>query len=79
MRSAWSVRGKVTTASGTLLDVVYAPLVTPLGLAWEAAGGTRVGGERMLLHQAAEQVRLMTGRKAPIKDMDAALCAVLNC
>ena len=73
------VGAAVTTASGTLLDVIYAPLVTPLGLAWEAAGGTRVGGERMLLHQAAEQVRLMTGRKAPIKDMDAALRAVLNC
>ena len=28
-----------------------------------AAGGVVVGGERMLLHQAAEQVRLMTGRR----------------
>ena len=73
------VGASVTTASGTLLDVIYAPLVTPLGRAWEAAGGTRVGGERMLLHQAAEQVRLMTGRNAPIRDMDAALRAVLNC
>ncbi len=32
----------------------------------------------MLLHQAAEQVRLMTGRNAPIEDMDAAMRAVLN-
>ena len=61
------------TASGTLLDVVYSPLVTPLGAAWEAAGGRRVGGERMLLHQAGEQVRLMTGRSAPIDQMDSAL------
>ena len=66
-------------ALSTLLDVVYDPLVTPLAQAWTGWGGSRVGGERMLLHQAAEQVRLMTGRKAPIKDMDAALCAVLNC
>lgn len=69
----------VTRASGVLLDVIYSPLLTPLAAAWVAAGGTRVGGERMLLHQAGEQVRLMTGSPAPIKDMDAALRAVLNC
>lgn len=73
-----ALAGQVTTASGTLLDVVYAPLVTPLGAAWEAAGGRRVGGERMLLHQAAEQVRLMTGALAPIDIMDGALRAELN-
>ena len=69
---------EVTTASGTLLDVIYSPLITPLGAAWEAAGGTRVGGERMLLHQAGEQLRLMTGRDAPIEVMDAALRAELS-
>lgn len=73
-----SLGGGVTTASGTLLDVVYSPLVTPLGVAWEAAGGRRVGGEQMLLHQAAEQVRLMTGREAPIEVMRTAMRAVLN-
>ncbi len=44
-----------------LLDVVYDPWPTPLAAAWEAAGGTVVAGVEMLLHQAAEQVRLMTG------------------
>jgi shikimate dehydrogenase len=63
---------------GTLLDVVYDPLVTPLALAWERAGGSAIGGLRMLLHQAAEQVRLMTGRPAPIKEMDAALVSHLS-
>lgn len=67
-----------TTPSGTLLDVIYSPLVTPLGKAWEDAGGGRAGGERMLLHQAAEQVRLMTGRDAPIPEMDAAMRGVLS-
>ncbi len=62
---------------GVLLDAVYDPIVTPLGAAWEEWGGTRVGGERMLLHQAAEQVRLMTGRVAPVEDMERALRAVL--
>jgi shikimate dehydrogenase len=32
----------------------------------------------MLLHQAAEQVRLMTGREAPMAAMDAALDRVLE-
>lgn len=59
--------------SGVLLDVVYAPARTALIAAWETAGGVTVGGARMLLHQAAEQVRLMTGRPAPLDAMDAAL------
>ena len=35
------------------------------------------GGERMLLHQAVEQVRLMTGRPGPVAAMAAALDAAL--
>jgi shikimate dehydrogenase len=58
---------------GVLLDVVNDPRPTALSTAWEAAGGASVGGERMLLHQAAEQVRLMTGRVAPLEAMDRAL------
>ncbi len=60
---------------GVLLDVVYDPRPTALSVAWAAAGGAVVGGERMLLHQAVEQVRLMTGRVAPLAAMDAALRA----
>ena len=55
--------------AGVLLDVVYDPRPTALSDAWAAAGGAVVGGERMLLHQAAEQVRLMTGRSAPLGKM----------
>ena len=62
---------------GVLLDVVYDPRPTALMTAWRSAGGTAVGGERMLLHQAGEQVRLMTGRPAPLAAMDAALGEVL--
>jgi shikimate dehydrogenase len=62
---------------GVLLDVVYDPRPTALSQAWARAGGVVVGGERMLLHQAAEQVRLMTGRRAPLAAMDAALRAEL--
>lgn len=56
-----------------LLDVVYAPWPTPLATVYEAAGGTVVGGAQMLLHQAAAQVELMTGRPAPLEAMRAAL------
>jgi len=63
---------------GHLLDVVYDPRPTALMTAWRAAGGVAVGGERMLLHQAAEQVRLMTGQVAPLAAMDAALTAALG-
>lgn len=68
----------VGTAGGVLLDVVYAPARTALLAAWEGAGGVTVGGARMLLHQAAEQVRLMTGRTAPLDAMDGALRAALG-
>ncbi|MDF2848881.1 MAG: shikimate dehydrogenase [Oerskovia sp.] len=64
-------------ARGVLLDVVYDPRPTALSRAWAAAGATVVGGERMLLHQAAEQVRLMTGQVAPVAAMADALEAAL--
>ena len=68
----------VGRAHGVLLDVVYAPARTALIAAWEAAGGVAVGGASMLLHQAAEQVRLMTGLPAPLEAMDAALRRALG-
>jgi len=58
-----------------LLDVVYAPWPTPLAAAW---GGVVVGGFEMLLHQAAAQVQLMTGRPAPVEAMRAAGLAALQ-
>ncbi|MDN4482058.1 shikimate dehydrogenase [Demequina lignilytica] len=61
-----------------LLDAVYEPLVTPLGARWADLGGVRIGGERMLLHQAGEQIRLMTGREAPLAAMDDAMTRVLH-
>lgn len=70
-------RGLSPRDGGFLLDAVYSPLVTPLGAAWASAGGVFVNGTRMLLHQAAEQVRLMTQRVAPIDHMDAALAIAI--
>ncbi|MPV49348.1 shikimate dehydrogenase [Pseudactinotalea sp. HY160] len=56
-----------------LLDVVYEGWPTAFPLAWRGAGGTAVPGSDMLLHQAVEQVRLMTGRSPAVEPMRTAL------
>lgn len=73
--SAAALAGPV---AGVLLDVVYDPRPTALAEAWARAGGVVVGGHRMLLHQAAEQVRLMTGLPAPLAAMEHALDEALQ-
>jgi len=57
----------------TVFDVVYAPWPTALAASATAGGATVVSGAAMLLHQAAAQVALMTGRDAPVEPMRAAL------
>ncbi len=60
----------------TVMDVSYAPWPSPLADAVDQATQGRVPvvrGTRMLLHQAARQVELMTGRDAPTSAMDEAL------
>jgi shikimate dehydrogenase len=63
---------------GTLLDVVYDPWPTALAAAWSARGGVVASGLDLLLHQAVRQVRLMTGRDAPVDLMRAALQAAAD-
>lgn len=58
---------------GVLLDVAYSPWPTPLAGAWRGRG--LASGRDLLLWQAVEQVRLMTGRDAPVAAMRAALPA----
>lgn len=58
-----------------LLDVIYAPWPTALAGSAFAAGCRVVGGLPVLLHQAAAQVQLMTGRPAPVAAMREALTA----
>ncbi|HUY47955.1 MAG TPA: shikimate dehydrogenase [Streptosporangiaceae bacterium] len=57
---------------GWVLDVVYHPWPTPLAAAAEQAGVGVAGGFGLLLHQAARQVELMTGKPAPVEAMRAA-------
>ncbi len=61
-----------------LLDVVYAPWPTRLAGVWRERGGLVAPGWAMLLHQAAEQVRLMTGHEAPLGAMRDALLGALE-
>lgn len=72
------IAAALTEAGGVLLDVIYDPNPTDLIATWSALGGAIVTGERMLLHQAAKQVELMTGHPAPLPAMDAALQAALT-
>lgn len=58
-------------AKGLLLDAAYHPWPTPLAAAWPTA--RIASGRDMLLWQAVEQVRLMTGRPAPVAAMAAVL------
>jgi shikimate-5-dehydrogenase len=61
-----------------LLDVVYHPWPTPLVVAARKAGTLVAGGFDLLLHQAAGQVTLMTGRPAPLPAMRQAIESALS-
>jgi len=62
---------------GCLLDVVYDPWPTALAAAAQSAGVPVASGFALLLHQAARQVELMTGKPAPLGAMRAAGLAAL--
>ncbi len=71
-RAAWWVTRPV------VLDVVYAPWPTALAASAIGAGCQTISGLAVLLHQAVAQVELMTGRRAPIAPMRAALAAAIQ-
>jgi shikimate dehydrogenase len=56
-------------APPVLLDVVYHPWPTPLAEAAVDVGSVVASGYAMLVHQAAAQVELMTGKPAPVEAM----------
>lgn len=68
---------RLTAPATVLLDVVYAPWPTPFAAAAQRAGARVVSGLEMLLHQAAAQVQLMTGKPGPVEAMRAALDAAV--
>jgi shikimate dehydrogenase len=68
----------VPRAAAVLFDVVYAPWPTSFAGVWSGRGGRVVGGLALLVQQAALQVKLMTGREAPVDVMQAAGEAALG-
>ncbi len=64
---------RVPEGPGVLLDVAYGDGETALTQAWSVAGGPVADGLDLLLWQAVEQVRLMTGMEPPVDAMQAAL------
>lgn len=54
-------------AGAVVMDAVYDPERTRLLREAEVRGARTVSGRWMLIHQAAEQVRLLTGREAPLE------------
>ena len=61
-----------TLAASAVLDVSYDPWPSELAEAAARAGSVVISGYEMLVHQAAAQVELMTGRPAPVGAMHAA-------
>ena len=61
------------TTGRLLLDVVYAPWPTPLAARWLEGRGAVASGLDLLVHQAAGQVRLMTGHDVPVSVLRHAL------
>lgn len=59
-------------------DLIYAPATTPLLAAARARGAASANGLGMLIHQAARQVEIWTGRPAPIEAMSVAALATLG-
>ncbi len=71
----------VTTGALTaraVVDVGYDPWPTPLAAAAAVAGSAVISGYELLVQQAAGQVELMTGLKAPVQAMRAAGLAELD-
>ena len=62
----------------TVVDIVYAPRVTPLLAAARSAGLNTVDGTGMLVHQGAVAFEWWTGKEAPVAVMREALDAFLS-
>jgi shikimate dehydrogenase len=61
-----------------ICDLTYAPATTILLSEGRARGARSTNGLGMLIHQAARQVEIWTGRPAPLEAMSAAAIAALG-
>lgn len=62
-------------ADSVVMDIVYDPEETRLLADARSCGALPIGGKWMLVHQAAEQLRIWTGRDAPINVLEKAFSA----
>jgi shikimate dehydrogenase len=72
------LEGVDLTPGKTVVDLVYAPPVTPLIARARAAGADAWGGLGMLVHQAAASFRIWTGQEPPLPTMSAAALHALR-
>jgi shikimate dehydrogenase len=61
-----------------VVDLIYRPRTTAFLHAAAARGATCANGVAMLLHQAAIQLEIWTGRPAPVDAMRAAVAADID-
>jgi len=59
-------------------DLIYAPATTPLLAAARARGAGTANGLGTLIHQAARQIGIWTGRPAPLEAMSAAALSAIT-
>jgi shikimate dehydrogenase len=72
------VPGELLHPKLTVFDLVYNPRETRLITEAKEAGCAVAYGYRMLLYQAARQIELFTGHKAPLVEMEQALVKALE-
>ncbi|HEX4865336.1 MAG TPA: shikimate dehydrogenase [Acidimicrobiales bacterium] len=65
-------------ADQVVVDLIYLPATTPLISAARERGALASNGLGMLIHQAARQIGIWTGRVAPLDVMSAAALAALS-
>jgi shikimate dehydrogenase len=62
-------------AGQLVVDLIYAPPITPLLRVARAQGAAATNGLGMLVHQAGRQIRAWTGSEPPLEVMSAAMLA----
>jgi shikimate dehydrogenase len=56
------IAGTIDEVNGTLIEALYDPLPTPLLRRWKELGGSSLDGLDLLVEQALDQIRLMSGQ-----------------
>ena len=74
----FGVNGEWFRPEQVVVDLVYHPATTPLVSAARERGTLVSNGLGMLIHQAARQIEIWTGRVAPLDVMSAAALAALS-